>query len=89
MKYRKKPVVVEAFRLGIDDFPEWFLKNNYDNKILSQVAVKNGCLIRTLEGDMLANPGNYIIKGIKGEIYPCKQDIFEATYELVENSTDE
>jgi len=40
--------------------------------------------IRTLEGEMTASPGDYIITGIKGEAYPCKPDIFEATYEPVE-----
>jgi hypothetical protein len=41
-------------------------------------------LIQTLEGDMHANPGDWIIKGVKGEFYPCKPDIFAATYEAVE-----
>ena len=42
-------------------------------------------LIQTLEGEMIASKGDYIIKGIKGEIYPCKPDIFKDTYDLVED----
>lgn len=89
-KYRKKPVVIEAFMLGYDVEPQWF-----------QDAVKSGVVeyewrasdpekfppdgvaIKTLEGVMRANWYEYIIKGVKGEIYPCKHDIFEATYEPV------
>lgn len=78
MQYRKKPVVVEVFKYGYDDFPAWFIKADYhvnpDYHWLS---------IPTLEGDMTANLGDYIIKGIKGELYPCKPDIFEATYDKV------
>ena len=40
-------------------------------------------MIRTLEGDMVVMPGDYIIRGVKGELYPCKPDVFEATYESV------
>lgn len=89
MKYRKKPVVINAFCLGVDAFPSWFLKNKYDNTNLTQEVIKNGVIIKTLEGEMSANPGDYIIQGIKGEIYPCKPDIFEATYEAVESFTDD
>ncbi len=89
MKYRKKPIVIEAFQLGMDDFPQWFLKNNYDNTELSRDVIKNGVIIKTLEGEMLANPGDFVIKGIQGEIYPCKEHVFNLTYELMENSTDE
>jgi len=90
MKYRKKPVVIEAFRLG-DEWPDWWAEKvtaevvttfNYD-----QGAVRGGpdyAIIKTLEGRMRAERGDWIIKGIKGEIYPCKPDIFEATYEPVE-----
>lgn len=58
-KYRKKPVVVEAYQ------------------------TQKEMIIHTLEGDMKANPGDYIITGVNGEQYPCKPDIFEKTYELV------
>ena len=89
-KYRKKPVVVEAFRYGIDEVPLWAREAKYKDlfKPFSQYGGPNGtirwCEIETLEGTMRGDYGDYIIKGIKGEIYPCKPDIFEQTYEPVE-----
>ncbi|WP_449451439.1 hypothetical protein [Streptococcus suis] len=81
MKYRKKPVVVEAVR--------WNSKNYFDIiRLTGRRDIRffddGSCIIPTLEGDMIAKKGDYIIKGIKGECYPCKPDIFEQTYELVE-----
>lgn len=73
MKYRKKPVVIEAIQWNGDNFGEVAM---FCKKI--KVAYTH---IETLEGDMLASKGDYIIKGVKGEFYPCKPDIFEATYE--------
>jgi hypothetical protein len=81
MKYRKKPVVIEAWRWNgkVTDgpMPDW----------LVSVALSTGDLCRlilpTLEGDLTASPGDWIIRGIKGEVYPCKPDIFEATYEAL------
>lgn len=85
MKYRKKPIEVDAFRFGenYDVMPFWvidasnmgYLKIDFDNDTAA---------IETLEGNMIANAGDWIIKGIKGELYPCKHDIFIATYEAVE-----
>ena len=75
MKYRKKPVVVEAFRYGYDELPEWF-----DKKMLCGTKV----FVDTLEGRMIGNFGDFIIKGVNGEFYPCKPDIFAKTYEAVE-----
>jgi hypothetical protein len=79
MKYRKKPVVVEALRFNGDNFKECknFIGDNYDNTL-------NFPNIKTLEGTMAVNTGDWIIKGVKGEFYPCKPDIFELTYEKVE-----
>lgn len=80
-KYRKKPVVIDA----------WNRWNSEQEHELSE-AVSAGkitfteegiCLIQTLEGTMQANPGDWIIRGIKGEFYPCKPEIFAATYEAV------
>lgn len=91
-KYRKKPVVIEAFRLGEDDMPDWFMDMVSYNAIIlhlesrnlsSSKSVEGFCLIKTLEGEMRGECGDYIIQGIKREIYPCKPDIFEATYEAV------
>ena len=78
MKYRKKPVEVEAFRFGYDDEPEWFLNSGMVKDIQNEY-----CTICTLEGDMRGNRGDYIIKGLRGELYPCKPDIFEKSYEKV------
>ena len=84
MKYRKKPLVIEAFKWtgGPDqtEDPSWMV-----DAIRRGEAhfTSDGMVIKTLEGNHLASPGDYIIRGIKGEIYPCKPDIFEATYESV------
>jgi hypothetical protein len=88
MEYRKKPVVIEAFKYGIDNIPDWFMDKVTSNEIITHVGTdirdssEYFCEIKTLEGIMRGNCGDYIIKGIKGEIYPCKSDIFEITYEL-------
>jgi hypothetical protein len=87
MKYRKKPVVIEAtqwFKMG--DHPlvqkptasvhsEWERRQGLPEGSIGE--------IRTLEGYVLVTPGDYIITGVKGEHYPCKPDIFEMTYEEV------
>ena len=78
MKYRKKPVEVEAFRYGYDDEQGWFLNSGMVKDIQNEY-----CIICTLEGDMRGNRGDYIIKGLRGELYPCKPDIFEKSYEKV------
>ncbi|MEK5277664.1 hypothetical protein BJP50_11150 [Paenibacillus odorifer] len=83
-KYRKKPVVIDAFKWtgGPDqtEDPQWIIERIK----MGQVSFANGLMyIKTLEGIMEAKPGDYIIRGVKGEIYPCKPDIFEATYESV------
>jgi hypothetical protein len=80
-QYRKKPVVIEAIQLA-DENVDLLLKFCGD-KIKSHPLT--GVVIETLEGDMLASKGDYIIKGVKGEFYPCKPDIFEMTYESVNN----
>ena len=88
MKYRKKPVVIEAFQydgdminsIGKPYVPEWAISavnNNtmyYDGPEL---------FIRTLEGDHPVTVGDYVIQGVNGELYSCKPDIFEKTYEVV------
>ena len=84
MKYRKKPVVIEAIQYTGDNENEiisWAHKGLPD--IANSIIIKGVyCLnIRTLEGVMNSFKGDWIIKGIKGEFYPCKPDIFEATYE--------
>lgn len=86
-QYRKKPVVINAFRLGYDNMPDWFM----DKLTANDVTIHNTdgrwrggpdyALIKTLEGEMRAEFGDYIIQGVKGELYPCKPDIFATTYE--------
>jgi hypothetical protein len=77
-KYRKKPVVIDAVQ---------FTGKNFDE--IEAFAGGDACFVNgelvvaTLEGSLRATIGDYIIKGIKGEFYPCKPDIFEATYEAV------
>ena len=88
MKFRKKPVVIDAFRLG-EPWPEWFHDAVTKNDIITDLVnhgdgvIAGTADIKTLEGVMRASVGDWIIRGVKGEIYPCKPDIFEATYELV------
>ena len=79
--YRKKPVVIEAVQyqredniLAVQEFVGESLKYNPDD---------NEYYIKTLEGNMKASIGDFIIKGVEGEFYPCKPDIFEKTYEKV------
>lgn len=88
MKFRKKPVVIEAVQWTWDNF----------NEVMSMVTeleepFKLGggksLKIFTLEGTMLAQPEDWIIKGIKGEFYPCEPQIFKETYEPVEDSQNE
>lgn len=85
MKYRKKPVVIQAFRFQIDAIaPDWFMDRVTDNTIITH---EDGtCDIKTLEGTMRSDKGDYIILGVSNEVYPCKPDIFEKTYEKVEES---
>lgn len=92
MKFRKKPVVIEAVQfqgfsgdngqVKLSERPNW-LTSQFGRDVLF-FGELNTLTIRTLEGDMKANVGDYIIKGVNGEFYPCKPDIFEKTYEPVE-----
>jgi hypothetical protein len=89
-KYRKKPVVIEAIQFnGLEDYLkicEWSKtsENTLSTDELFQFRTPI-MLVNTLEGTMAANKGDYIIKGVNGEFYPCKPDIFEKTYEMVED----
>jgi hypothetical protein len=88
MQFRKKPVVVEAMQ---------FTDENKD-QVFSWVTCTKACScdaerrptlkIQTLEGDMTARLGDWVIKGVKGEFYPIKDEIFKATYEAVEGGSD-
>jgi hypothetical protein len=89
MKFRKKPVVIEAFEVGSSRWiPEWLDKAISDNEVVTYAGRLNepfnSADIRTLEGVMHASSGDWIIRGVKGELYPCKPGIFALTYESVE-----
>ncbi len=94
-KYRKKPVEIEAVEwkgnnlrdiyvfMGEDvTFNDWREQDRFHD--LENSKRINGFYINTLEGSMKVNIGDFVIKGVNGEFYPCKPDIFEKTYELVE-----
>lgn len=91
-KWRKKPVVIDAFKWtgGPDqtEDPEWIIDAIKSKDVWFGVDDINDdnplMFIDTLEGVHQANVGDYIIRGVKGEIYPCKPDIFEMTYEKVD-----
>ena len=96
MKYRKKPVEVEAIRVvndrgivRVDEWTEWWSeavnRKIIGNHLTDVYGTIDGFTIETLEGEHLARIGDYIIRGVKGELYPCKPDIFEQTYEVVES----
>lgn len=82
MKYRKRPVIIEAIQ---------YTNANIQHPALFIVAPPSSynVYIDTLEGRMTVNIGDWIITGINGESYPCKPDIFEKTYEKVEEEVDE
>lgn len=88
MKYRKKPVVIEAIQFTDDKTETLIRLQEFMNRDI-EVSYKNPknpvLRIETLEGVMEASIGDYIIKGINGEFYPCKPDIFKATYEIIES----
>ena len=82
-KYRKKPVVIEAIQFTEDNFSECCDFIGSDN-LNDGTSKEEGYIgIVTLEGDHNTRIGDFIIKGVQGEFYPCKPDIFEATYEPV------
>lgn len=90
MKFRKKPVVIDAVRIDKGmEIPEW-LEAAIESGEVALHGVGNFtrdvpfAKIATLEGSMRGDGGDWIIRGVKGELYPCKQDIFEATYDEVE-----
>ena len=92
MKYRKKPVVVEAFQLNERGLvgEDWFWDAVSNNTVITHDFGKYNaspawCEINTLEGTMVARTGDYIIRGLRGELYPCKPDIFEKTYEVLDD----
>ena len=94
-KYRKKPIVIEAFQYdgdlkGSDGnyyVPQWAV-DAFESGVMYYDSFKGSppseLFVKTLEGCHHVSVGDYIIQGVKGELYPCKPDIFEATYEKVD-----
>ncbi|GAB3948354.1 hypothetical protein GCM10028805_22530 [Spirosoma harenae] len=87
-KYRKKPVVIDAFewRGDIDSFKlgQWHAEMGIGSEGKFVVNNDSTVSIHTLENVMTASPGDFIIRGVNGEFYPCKPDIFKKTYEPAE-----
>lgn len=79
-RFRKKPVEIEAMQFTEDNAAA---VNAFIGEAGYAYSGPECCRIQTLEGTMYASPGDWIIKGVKGEFYPCKPDVFEATYEEV------
>jgi hypothetical protein len=93
--YRKKPVVIEAHCIGDDGWPDSIWQGVNENKIILHLdrightkQVIGHVEINTLEGVMRGEVGDWIIRGVNGEFYPCKPDIFEKTYEPVKGQDD-
>lgn len=90
-KYKKKPVEIEAelvselldkFKHNFKELPKWVIEA-YENTAINTIT-DNDFTIKTLEGNMKATKEDYLIKGVNGELYPCKIEIFKKTYEKVE-----
>jgi hypothetical protein len=80
-RFRKIPVEVEAFRYGLDEPPPWFVKAEAEGTVNAKA---DSALIQTIEGNMRADKGDWVVRGVRGELYPCKPDIFRETYESAE-----
>lgn len=79
-KFRKLPVIIEAFQYGKDPYPDWFMEAISSDTVIDY---DHHAAITTKEGVMEANQGDWIIKGVQNELYPCKPSIFQQTYEEV------
>ena len=90
LNYRKKPVVIQAWQLTTDNVRKGiplFIDKNIVHIFVEFHGTPNErhyAVIETLEGNMQASEGDWIIRGVNGEFYPCKPDIFEKTYEVAE-----
>jgi len=91
-RYQKRPIIIDAFQLTkelfqtLGPFPNWTRPQMQSIFGKASEGLKNVIYVDTLEGRMFANVGDYIIRGVKGEVYPCKPDIFEASYDLVQDA---
>jgi hypothetical protein len=82
-RFRKKPVEVEAMQWKGNNFSEMWEFTGKSAHVRTDVA--DGLIVYTLEGPLSASRGDWIIKGVQGEFYPCKPDIFEQTYEAADS----
>ncbi len=88
IKFRKVPVEIEAMQFRtLDDYLDivkWMKESGDTHALADEIRFETPImLIQTLEGSMAANPGDWIIRGVKGEFYPCKPEIFKAIYDAV------
>ena len=92
MKYRKKPIVIEAFQMTAEHmaeeahrerWPNW-LKDQWNKRVIDHPTVPHMLIIHTVNGTRLCSENDWITRGIQGELYPYKPDIFKQTYEAVE-----
>ena len=94
MKYRKRPIVVEAVRIGanagstdgsacFDEQPPWLEAALQDGKVRNAADAGGGVIVRTVEGEMRGRPGDWLIRGIADELYPCRSEIFDSVYETL------
>ena len=89
MKAIKRPIAVDVWQLdNKSSCPKWVEGAMYQNEVYYH-AESNCWKIDTLEGVMTAHNGDYLIKGVHGELYPCKREVFEETYEIIEESLPE
>lgn len=81
MKFRKKPIVIEAWQYNTREIaPKWLTDRIATGELR---GVPGGVEVKTLHGPVLAKPGDWIVRSVKGDIYPCAPDVFAATYEPV------
>jgi hypothetical protein len=92
MRFRKKPIVIEAVLIGTNagstsglacftEMPAWLKVALEDGTVRNAVDGESGVIVRTLEGELHGRPGDWLICGVAGELYPCKPEIFDAIYE--------
>lgn len=91
-KFRKKPVIIEAFQYHKGKFqgyeavamPQWLIMALANGTLFAQREAREKLMVQTVEGSLEVSDGDFIIQGVKGELYPCKPDIFALTYDKVE-----
>jgi hypothetical protein len=83
-RYKTKPVVIEALLFNGENAIQIFdFIGDYEARDCIDIHTTDNPVIKTLEGNMLCTPGDYVIKGLRGEFYPCKPDVFKQKYEQI------